>query len=220
MSLTLYYHPLSSYCWKVLVALYENDTAFTPLLVNLGEEASSAAFKKVWPIGKFPVVRDEAKGKTIPESTTIIEYLDQHYPGAVALIPPDADAARETRLRDRFFDLHVHTPMQKIVGDRIRAADKKDPFGVEQARAQLAVALGMVEEDFASKTGAAKTWAMGDNFTMADCAASPALYYANLVAPFSATHKYTAAYLGRLLERPSFARTVREAEPYKHFFPT
>ncbi len=216
MSLTLYYHPLSSYCWKVLTALYENDTPFTPLLVNLGEEASSAAFKKVWPIGKFPVVRDEAKGKMIPESSTIIEYLDRHYPGRTALIPADADAARETRLRDRFYDLHVHTHMQKIVGDRIRPADKKDPFGVEQARAQLAVALGMIEEDMAAK----KKWTMGDDFTMADCSAAPALYYANLVAPFSATHKSTAAYLNRLLDRPSFARAVREAEPYKHFFPT
>jgi glutathione S-transferase len=216
MSLTLYYHPLSSYCWKVLTALYENDTPFTPLLVNLGEEASSTAFKKVWPIGKFPVVRDEAKGKMIPESSTIIEYLDRHYPGRTALIPADADAARETRLRDRFYDLHVHTHMQKIVGDRIRPADKKDPFGVEQARAQLAVALGMIEEDMAAK----KKWTMGDDFTMADCSAAPALYYANLVAPFSATHKSTAAYLNRLLDRPSFARAVREAEPYKHFFPT
>ena len=216
MSLTLYYHPLSSYCWKVLTALYENDTPFTPLLVNLGEEASSAAFKKVWPIGKFPVVREEAKGKMIPELSTIIEYLDRHYPGRTALIPADADAARETRLRDRFYDLHVHTHMQKIVGDRIRPADKKDPFGVEQARAQLAVALGMIEEDMAAK----KKWTMGDDFTMADCSAAPALYYANLVAPFSATHKSTAAYLNRLLDRPSFARAVREAEPYKHFFPT
>jgi glutathione S-transferase len=215
MSLTLYYHPLSSYCWKVLTALYENGTPFTPLLVNLGEEASSSAFKKVWPIGKFPVVRDEAKGKTIPESSIIIEYLDRHYPGASPLIPADADAARETRLRDRFYDLHVHTHMQKIVGDRIRPADKKDPFGVEHARAQLAVALGVIEDDMATRK-----WAMGDDFTLADCSAAPALYYANLVAPYSETHKHTTAYLNRLLDRPSFARTVREAEPYKHFFPT
>ena len=220
MSLTLYYHPLSSFCWKALIALYENDTPFTPLIVNLGEEASSAAFKKIWPIGKFPVVRDEARDKTIPESTTIIEYLDQHYPGPVALVPADPDRARDTRLRDRFYDLHVHVQMQKIVGDRIRPADKKDPYGVEQARAQLGVALGMVEEDMAAKTGATKTWAMGEDFTMADCAAAPALYYANLVAPFADTHKNTTAYLGRLLQRPSFARTVREAEPYRHFFPT
>src|SRR5471030_2182264 len=102
MTLTLYYHPLSSFCWKALIALYENDTPFTPLIVNLGEEASSAAFKKVWPIGKFPVVRDEARDKTIPESTIIIEYLDHHYPGPVALVPADSDRARDTRLRDRF----------------------------------------------------------------------------------------------------------------------
>ena len=215
MSLTLYYHPLSSFCWKALIALYENDTPFTPLIVDLGDPASSAAFKKVWPIGKFPVVRDEARAKTIPESSIIIEYLDQHYPGPIRLVPEDGDRARDTRLRDRFYDLHVHVHMQKIVGDRIRPADKKDPYGVEQARAQLAVGLSMVEENMATKT-----WAMGENFTMADCAAAPALYYANLVAPFAETHKNTTAYLGRLLKRPSFARTVREAEPYRHFFPT
>ena len=214
MSLTLHYHPLSSFCWKALIALYENDTPFTPLIVDLGDPASSAAFKKVWPIGKFPVVRDEARDKTIPESSIIIEYLDQHYPGPIRLVPEDGDRARDTRLRDRFYDLHVHVHMQKIVGDRIRPADKKDPYGVEQARAQLAVGLSMVEENMATKT-----WAMGENFTMADCAAAPALYYANLVAPFAETHKSTTAYLGRLLKRPSFARTVREAEPYKHFFP-
>ncbi len=220
MSLTLYFHPLSSFCWKALIALYENDTPFVPHIVNLGDPDANAAFKKVWPIGKFPVVRDEAKDRTIPESSIIIEYLSQHYPGPTQLVPADADLARETRLRDRFYDLHVHVPMQKIVGDRLRPADKKDPFGVEQARAQLGAALDMVEADMAEETGATKTWAMGDAFTMADCAAAPALYYANLVMPFADTHKNATAYLARLTQRPSFARTLREAEPYRHLFPT
>ncbi len=220
MSLTLYFHPLSSFCWKALIALYENDTPFVPHIVNLGDPDANAAFKKVWPIGKFPVVRDEAKDRTIPESSIIIEYLAQHYPGKSQLVPEDADRARDTRLRDRFYDLHVHVPMQRIVADRLRPADKKDPFGVEQARAQLGVALDMVEADMAEKTGATKTWAMGDDFTMADCAAAPALYYANLVMPFGQTHKNATAYLARLKERPSFARTLREAEPYRHLFPT
>jgi glutathione S-transferase len=215
MSLRLYFHPLSSFCWKVLVALYENDTPFEPLIVDLGDADSNAAFKKIWPIGKFPVLRDEARDQTIPESSIIIEYLAQHYPGPIKLVPEDADLARETRLSDRFYDLHVHIHMQNIVGDRLRPEGKKDPLGVEQARTRLTTALGMIEADMAGKT-----WAMGDAFTMADCAAAPALYYANKVVPFEATHKHAAAYLGRLMKRPSFARAVREAEPYRHLFPT
>src|SRR5829696_4143050 len=116
MSLTLCFHPLSSFCQKVLIALYENDTPFEPHIVDLMDEASSAAFKKIWPIGKFPVLRDEAKARTIPESSIIIEYLAQHHPGRTPLIPSDRDLARETRMRDRFYDLHVHMQMQKVVG--------------------------------------------------------------------------------------------------------
>ncbi len=214
MSLKLYFHPLSSFCWKALVALYENDTPFEPHLVDLGDVASNAAFKKIWPIGKFPVLRDEARAQTIPESSIIIEYLTQHYPGRTKLVPEDADRARETRLRDRFYDLYVHVPMQKVVTDRLRPEGMNDPYGVEQAKAQILTALGMIEPEMATKT-----WAMGEAFTMADCAAAPALYYANLVVPFSTTHENAAAYLGRLLDRPSFARAVREAEPYRHLFP-
>jgi len=214
MSLKLYFHPLSSFCWKALVALYENDTPFEPHLVDLGDAASNAAFKKIWPIGKFPVLRDEARDQTIPESSIIIEYLTRHYPGRTKLVPEDADLARETRLRDRFYDLYVHVPMQKVVTDRLRPKGMNDPYGVEQAKAQILTALGMIEPEMATKT-----WAMGEAFTMADCAAAPALYYANLVVPFSTTHENAAAYLGRLLDRPSFARAVREAEPYRHLFP-
>jgi glutathione S-transferase len=215
MSLRLYFHPLSSFCQKVLVALYENDTAFAPHIVDLGDEASSAAFKTIWPIGKFPVLRDEAKGRTIPESSIIIEYLAQHYPGPSRLVPEDPDLARETRLRDRFYDLCVNVPMQKVVTDRLRPAGRGDPDGVAQAKALLATALEMVDAEMATKT-----WAVGETFSMADCAAAPALYYANLVAPFEATHKHVAAYFERLMARPSFARAVREAEPYRRLFPT
>lgn len=211
--LTLYYHPLSSFCQKVLVALYENETPFTPRLVDLGDPEDAAAFKKVWRLGKFPVLRDEARDWTVPESSIIIEYLDQHYPGRASLIPEDKDLARQTRMRDRFFDLHVQTPMQKIVGDRLRPEGKKDPLGVQEARRQLETALDMIEEDLAGRT-----WAMGDAFTMADCAAAPALYYADLVAPFAA-RPHVVAYFERLMERPSFARAVAEAEPYRHLFP-
>jgi glutathione S-transferase len=124
MSLKLYFHPLASFCWKALIALYENDTPFEPHVVDLVNETSRAEFKKIWPIGKFPVLRDDARDVTVPESSIIIEYLSQHYPGRSQLVPTDADLARQTRLRDRFYDLYVHEPMQKIVGDRLRPPGK------------------------------------------------------------------------------------------------
>ena len=214
MSLHLYFHPLSSFCQKVLIAFYENDTPFERHIVDLSDATSSAEFKKIWPIGKFPLVRDEAKDRTIPESSIIIEYLAQHYPGRVQLVPTDADLARQTRLRDRFYDLYVQVPMQKVVGDRLRAAGKSDPHGVELAKASLQTAYRMIDEEMASKM-----WAMGDAFGMADCAAAPALFYANMVMPFGETHKNVARYFDRLMARPSYARAVEEARPYFHLFP-
>jgi glutathione S-transferase len=214
MSLTLYYHPLSSFCWKVLVALYENDTPFTPHSVNLGDEAERAALLKLWPIGKFPVLRDDATDRTIPETSIIIEYLDNQYPGRTRFIPADSKQALQTRLRDRFYDLYVHLPMQKIVGDRLRPAGAKDPHGVEEAKARLQSCYGMIDKELAGKT-----WAMGDVFTLADCAAAPALFYGNKVKPFGDAHGNVAAYLDRLQARPSFARVIKEAEPYFAMFP-
>jgi glutathione S-transferase len=214
MSLTLYFHPLSSFCQKVLIALYENDTPFTPRIVNLMDEADATAFRKIWPIGKFPVLRDDAKQRTIPESSIIIEYLAQHYPGKTRLVPDDADLALQMRLRDRFYDLYVNVPMQKIITDRLRPPGKNDPLGVEQAKALLQAAYGVIETEIAGKR-----WAVGDAFTMADCAAAPALFYANRVLPFAETHKNAASYFGRLMERPSFARAVKEAQPYMSLLP-
>ena len=214
MSLTLYLHPLSSFCHKVLIALYEGSIPFEPRIVNLGDPADRDAFSKVWLPAKFPVIQDSARGQTIPESTTIIEYLDLHYPGRIRLVPADAELARQTRLTDRFFDLYVHLPMQKVVGDKLRPAGKNDPYGVELAKAQLQTAFGMINQEMATKT-----WAMGDAFSMADCAAAPALFYANLVLPFGDAHKNMAGYFGRLMERPSFARAVEEAKPYFALFP-
>jgi glutathione S-transferase len=220
MSLTVYLHPLASYCQKALIALYENDTPFTPQIVDLGNAAERAALLKLWGIGKFPVLRDEARDQTIPESSVIIEYLDRHYPGRTRFVPADADLAWQTRLRDRFYDLYVHEPMQKIVNDRLRPAEKRDPFGVEEARARLQTAYGMIEQELAAKTLANKSWATGDAFTMADCAAAPSLFHANLVMPFGGTHKHVAAYFDRLKARPSYARVLNEAEPYLKLFPT
>jgi glutathione S-transferase len=214
MSLTLYFHPLSSFCQKVLIALYENDTPFEPQIVNLFEEGSRAAFLKMWPIGKFPVLHDESRDRLIPESSIIIEYLQQHFPGKTRLVPADPELARQMRFRDRFFDLYVNMPMQKIVADRMRPAGKKDPYGVEQARQQLQTAVGLTD-----KSMTPGQWAMGDDFTMADCAAAPALFYANLVMPFGASHPNAKAYLDRLMQRPSFARAAKEAEPYLDLVP-
>jgi glutathione S-transferase len=214
MTLKLYFHPLSSYCQKVLVALYENETPFEAHLVDLGNKASRADFLKIWPVGQFPVLRDDARDRTIPESSIIIEYLDRYHPGTTPLVPADADLAWQARLRDRFYDLHVHNHMQKIVGDRLRPAASKDPYGVEQAKKKMQTAYGLLDQEMATKT-----WAMGDVFSMADCAAAPALFYANLVVPFGDTHKNVAAYFDRLMNRPSFARAVAEAKPYFAMFP-
>jgi glutathione S-transferase len=214
MSLKLYFHPLSSFCQKVLTALYENDTPFEPHVVDLFDDASAAAFKKIWPIGRFPVLRDEARDRTVPESSIIIEYLAQHYPGKIQLVPADVDLARQMRLRDRFFDLYVNVPMQKIVTDKLRPAGKNDLHGVEEAKKLLQTALGMIDQDMAGRR-----WAMGDTFTMADCAAAPPLFYADMVMPFADTHKNATAYRHRLMERLSFARAVKEAKPYLAMMP-
>ena len=209
MSLKLYFHPLSSFCQKALVALYENDTPFEPVIVDLFDAKSSAALKAIWPIGRFPVLRDEANDRTVPESSIIIEYLDQHYPGRTQLVPADAELARQMRLQDRFYDLYVNVPMQKVVTDKLRPSGKNDPYGVEAARTLLHTACSMVEQDMATKT-----WATGDAFTMADCAAAPALFYANMLTPLGDTYPNTASYLRRLMDRPSFARAIKEARPY------
>jgi glutathione S-transferase len=214
MSLKLYLHPLSSYCQKALIAFYENDTPFAPIIVDLANEASSAELKKLWPIGKFPVLRDESRDRTIPESSIIIEYLEQYYPGRTRFLPSDGDLAWRTRLRDRFFDQYVHEPMGKIVTDRLRPKGKNDAHGVEIAKAQLRTAYGMIEE--AMRT---RTWAMGEAFSMADCAAAPALFFAKRVLPFGDIHENLAGYFERLLQRPSFARAAREAQPYLALFP-
>lgn len=214
MSLTLHFHPLASYCHKVLIALYENDVPFTPNKVDLSNEAERAALLKLWPIGKFPVLCDDARSVTVPESTVIIEYLDRYYPGRTRFIPSDFDAAWQTRLRDRFYDLYVHEPMQRIVGDRLRPEGSKDPHGVAEAKARLQTAYGIIDQQMATQT-----WATGEAFGLADCAAAPALFYANEVMPFGEGFGNLTAYFARLKARPSYARVLEEAEPYFAMFP-
>jgi glutathione S-transferase len=214
MSLTLYLHPLSSFCHKVLIALYENATPFVPQIVNLGDPVARDEFKKVWPLARFPVLRDEARARTIPESTVIIEYLAQHYPGPAKLIPDDPELAAQVRSADRFYDLNVHEPMQKVVGDKLRPADGHDRLGVEQAREHMRTALRIADNEMATRR-----WAIGDHFSMADCAAAPPLFFTNLMMPLADEFPHVSAYLDRLMKRPSYARALAEAQPYLAMFP-
>jgi glutathione S-transferase len=214
MALKLHYHPLSSFCWKALIALYENDVPFEPVVVNFGEGASRAAFQALAPLGKIPVLEDEARGEAVAETSVILEYLDLHYPGPVRLIPIDPDLAWRARLLDRIFDLHLQAPMQKIVGDRLRPEGQKDPLGVAQARAQLRGAYNVVE-----RAAGAGGWLTGGTFGLVECAAAPALYYGDKVEPLGSEHAAARAYLERLKGRPSVARTLKEAEPFFQYFP-
>jgi glutathione S-transferase len=179
------------------------------------DEKENAAFRQMWPVGKFPVLHDEKNGKTIPESTTIIEYLAQHYPGPVELVPKDADRAFIVRAQDRFYDFNVHLLTQKVITDRLRPAGQNDKFGVEHARGLLQTALTIIDRDMAKKT-----WAIGDAFTMADCAAAPTLFYCNrAVTPLAGSFDNAAAYLDRLTKRSSYARALNEAEPFLKYVP-
>ncbi|MEZ5667328.1 MAG: glutathione S-transferase family protein [Alphaproteobacteria bacterium] len=214
MSLVLYHHPLASFAWKVLIALHENGTPFDSRIVDYGDPDSRAEFFALAPLGKIPVLRDAARDRTLPETSIIVEYLAQNWPGPVALLPADPDEALEVRLWDRIFDLYVNVPMQKIVGDRLRADGQGDPAGVEEARATLRSAYAAIEAGLDSRQ-----WAAGAAFTMADCAAAPALFYAGIVEPFAAEHAALAGYFERLVARPSVARTIAEARPYFRFFP-
>ena len=216
MSLALYYHPLSSFCWKVLIPLYENGTAFEArMLNNLQDPAEAEAFRRLWPVGKFPLLVDEAHDRTIPETTIIVEWLDRHHRGATRFVPEDPDLAHEVRLWDRIYDLYVQQPMQRIVFDRLRPAEQKNPTMVAEERALLKRTMAMVDAHLAGKH-----WATGEHFTLADCAAAPALFYADKVEPFEGRWPHAAALLERLKARASFARVLQEAEPYFQYFPT
>jgi glutathione S-transferase len=214
MSLQLYFHPLASFCHKALIALYEGGIAFKPVVVDLADEKSAAAFRAIWPMAKMPVLRDVARDRTIAEATVIIEYLDTFYPGPIRFLPADADQAWQTRMWDRFYDCYVQEPMQKIVVDRLRPVGKGDAFGVEHARRQLRQAYDVAEEAMR-----ANSWALGGDFTLADCAAAPALFYANTVEPFGSAHRKLSGYLDRLMARPSFERVLDEARPFFGLFP-
>jgi glutathione S-transferase len=211
MSLTLYAHPFSSYCQKVLIPLYESGAPF--LYRVLGQDESAAQeHRALWPLQKMPILVD--KGRTLFEATIIIEHLDLEFPGPDRLIPDDRRAALDVRMLDRFFDCYVMTPVQKIVGDVLRSKDVRDPHGVGEAHAALDTAYRWLDERMRGRT-----WACGDAFSLADCAAAPSLFYADWVHPIDASLASLRAYRQRLLARPSFARAVDEARPYRPLFP-
>ncbi|MDO1527839.1 glutathione S-transferase family protein [Fulvimonas sp. R45] len=206
----LYAHPFSSYSQKALVALYENDTPFD--YRSLEDPGANAELAALWPIKRFPVLVDG--GRTVLEATCVVEYLDRHYPGPVRLIPEDADAALEVRMLDRFFDNYVSTPQQKVVLDRLRHEGQRDPHGVDDARAMLEAAYAWLDRRMDGRT-----WAVGEAFSLADCAAAPFLFYADWTHPIDPAFRHVRAYRARLLARPSFARAVDEARPYRAYFP-
>jgi len=214
MSLTLHYHPLASYCWKVLIALYENGTPFEAKIVDLMDASEAKAFRQFSPMGKMPALHDGTRGRTIVETSVIIEYLDRHYPGPIRFLPEDPDEVLRVRFAERFFDFYVQDSMSKIVTDKLRPEGSRDVFGVEKARIELAVAYDAIEARLPQGM-----WPSDEAFTLADCAALPALFYAGKVQPFADTHPGLAAYFDRIARRPSFKRVLEEAEPYFKLFP-
>ena len=212
MTIELYAHPFSSYCQKVLIALYENATPFRLRMLGPGDTPEMAELAARWPLKRFPIIVDD--GRTVMETSIIIEHLAVYHPGPVRLIPDDPRAALEVRLMDRFFDNYISTPQGQIVFDSLRAPADRDKLSVAQARAMLDTAYGWLDQ-----TMAGRQWAAGDAFSLADCAAAPALFYADWTHAIGEGFKNVHAYRRRLLERPSFARAVDEARPYRHFFP-
>ena len=210
MTLELFAHPFSSYCQKALIGFYENDIPFTYRMledVGVGEELAS-----LWPMKKFPILRDD--DRVILETSIIIEHLQVRHPGPVRLIPDNPDHAVEARMLDRFFDNYVMTPQGKFVFDALRPPECRDPYGVEEARKMLDTSYAWLNKRMDNRT-----WAVGDAFTLADCAAAPSLFYADWTHRIPERYEHLIAYRTRLLERPSFARAVDEARRFRHYFP-
>jgi len=207
----LYAHPFSSYCQKVLIALYENATPFDFRMLAFDDETAGAELAALWPVKRMPVLVDQ--GRTIVEATIIIEHLVHHHPGPVRLIPDDPQVALEVRMMDRVFDNYVMTPMQRIVFDVIRAPEDRHPPTVAEAHALLETTYRWLDDSLQDE------WAVGGAFSLADCASAPSLFYADWVHPIPESLGNLRAYRARLLARPSFARAVDEARPYRPFFP-
>jgi glutathione S-transferase len=212
MPLALFAHPFSSYCQKALIALYENEIPFALRMLDHNGTATWAEFAALWPIKRFPLLLDGEQ--PVAEATIIIEHLGLRYPGLVKLIPDDPATALDVRFVDRFFDNYVQTPQGKVVLDAMRQPDQRDPKGVADARALLDTAYAWLERRMAGRE-----WAVADTFSLADCSAAPALFYADWTHPIGDGFPNVRAYRKRLNARPSFARAIDEARPYRAFFP-
>jgi glutathione S-transferase len=216
VALMLFAHSFSSYSQKVLIALYENATPFTFRTLDPDHPENGAELARHWPPSKFPLLLDG--DVPVMESSTIIEHLQIRHPGPVRLIPDEPEAALPVRMLDRIFDNHVMANMQRVVADALKPADRRDPVGVEQAKAALETAYGWLDRHLADQHKAGGTWAAG-GFSLADCAAAPALFYADWVQPIADRFATLRDYRVRLLARPSVARAVDEARPYRQYFP-
>ncbi len=212
MSLVFFGHPFSSYCQKALIPLYESGAAFTFRLLDQGDPETFAEFKALWPMGRFPLLVDQ--GRPIAEATIIIEHLDIHHPGPARMVPEDPAAELEVRFLDRFFDNYVHTPLQKLVSDGMRPEGGNDAIGTAQARVTLDAAYAWLEPRLQGRE-----WVAGEGFSLADCSAAPALFYADWAHPIGEAFPNVRAYRSRLNARPSFARAIDGGRPYRHYFP-
>ncbi len=214
MALEFWFHPLSSYCHKVLIALYEKSVPFTPVLLDFGDAQQAAAFRARWPMAKMPLLLDTGSGEQVVESSIMLEWLDARFDERPRLLPDDPAAALGARFWDRVFDQYVHAPVQAIVAERLRPEDRRDPFVVEDARARIRRAYAYIETNLGDDG-----WMLGQAFSMADCAASPALFYAHELEPIGEECPKTLAYRERLMLRPAYARALREAAPYFKYYP-
>jgi len=212
MALQLYFHPFSSYSQKALIAFYENAVPFEARVLDGPGSPAWQEWIALWPLKRFPVLVDGER--TIVEASCIVEYIGLKTPGPVALLPDDPNEALDVRMMDRFFDNYVSTPQQKIVFDALRPEQGRDPYGVKDARAMLDTAYAWLDKAMQDRE-----WATGDRFTLADCAAAPFLFYADWSHPIGDAYPNVNAYRRRLLARPSFARAVDEARPYRKLFP-
>lgn len=212
MALTLHYHPLSSHCWKLLIALQELGTPYEAKLVNLGDPAARAAFADLWPTAKIPLLVDG--DRVVPETSVQMEYLDHHHAGTARLLPDDFDHQLQVRLWDRLFDQYVMDPMQRTIAQMLRPPESRDALALATHEQALGQAYDLIETRRSDAT-----WATGETFTMADCSAAPALFYASVIRPFAATHPRLAAYYERLLARPSVWAAIVQARPWFQYYP-
>jgi glutathione S-transferase len=211
VTLQLFAHPFSSYCWKVQIPLDADGTAYTYRNVDPSNPDAGAEMVRLWPLGKFPVLLDD--GEVVVETTCIIEHLQARHPGPNTWIPA-GEHGRRVRFLDRFFDLHIQGNMQPTVNNAIRAEDQRVPFGAEQGLNKLGIAYDWLEENLPDSE-----WAAGDSFTLADCAAAPALFYADWIEEIGDGRPRLKAYRARLLAHPAVSKSVEGARPYRHYFP-